>query len=108
MAARDDARRGSAEPERAVRHQLTFQESAGRIRVEPDAMHRLLDFVLTVVACLALLAIGQPASAQSTSDVQRGKSLFGDLCVTCHGFEGTGGAGPPLNRPKLLNAPDDA
>ena len=28
--------------------------------------------------------------------------------MTCHGFDGAGGAGPPLNRPKLVNAPDDA
>ena len=34
--------------------------------------------------------------------------LFGHLCVTCHGFDGAGGAGPPLNRAKLVNAPDDA
>jgi mono/diheme cytochrome c family protein len=57
-----------------------------------------------------LLAIAVPrlSSAQSAADVQTGKTLFGGLCVTCHGFEGAGGAGPPLNRPKLVNAPDDA
>jgi putative heme-binding domain-containing protein len=46
--------------------------------------------------------------AQAQADVAAGKTLFGHLCVTCHGFEGTGGAGPPLNRAKLVNAPDDA
>jgi putative heme-binding domain-containing protein len=57
-----------------------------------------------------LLVIGLPwvSSAQSTADVQAGKVLFGHLCVTCHGFDGAGGSGPPLNRPKLVNAPDDA
>ena len=57
-----------------------------------------------------LLAIAVPrlSSPQSAADVQAGKALFGGLCVTCHGFEGAGGAAPPLNRPKLVNAPDDA
>lgn len=48
------------------------------------------------------------SAAQGASDVAEGKKLFGGLCVTCHGFDGGGGAGPPLNRPKLLSAPDDA
>jgi putative heme-binding domain-containing protein len=56
-----------------------------------------------------LLTVGASrAAAQSAADVQTGKVLFDALCVTCHGFEGTGGSGPPLNRPKLVNAPDDA
>jgi cytochrome c oxidase cbb3-type subunit III len=59
------------------------------------------------VAVVLALTVSH-ASAQSASEVQAGKTLFGGLCVTCHGFEGTGGAGPPLNRPKLLNAPDEA
>jgi cytochrome c oxidase cbb3-type subunit III len=59
---------------------------------------------------VVLLAIGapRPAGAQSQADVAAGKTLFGGLCVTCHGFDGAGGSGPPLNRPKLVNAPDDA
>ena len=48
------------------------------------------------------------SAAQSATDVAEGKKLFGGLCVTCHGFDGAGGAGPPLNRPKLVIAPDDA
>ena len=57
-----------------------------------------------------VVAIGSPRilSAQDATDVKAGKVLFDALCVTCHGFEGTGGSGPPLNRPKLVNAPDDA
>jgi len=54
----------------------------------------------------------QPGAAQSGAapgdDVRAGGVMFGQLCVTCHGFGGGGGAGPPLNRPKLLNAPDEA
>jgi cytochrome c oxidase cbb3-type subunit 3 len=63
------------------------------------------------VALLSLvLVIAMPAlsAAQSANDVAEGKKLFGGLCVTCHGFDGGGGAGPPLNRPRLLSAPDDA
>jgi len=62
------------------------------------------------LAFLLLFAIAFPrsSSAQSAADVQAGKVLFGHLCVTCHGIDGGGGAGPPLNRAKLINAPDDA
>lgn len=71
----------------------------------------MLGVVTRRIGCFALLAamaVARVSAAQSAPDVQGGKTLFGGLCVTCHGFEGTGGAGPPLNRPKLLNAPDDA
>jgi cytochrome c oxidase cbb3-type subunit III len=62
-----------------------------------------------LVRCLVLaLLLAAPASAQSQADVAAGKVLFGHLCVTCHGPDGGGGSGPPLNRPKLVNAPDDA
>jgi putative heme-binding domain-containing protein len=63
-----------------------------------------------VLGFVMLLAIGLPrvSSAQITADVQAGKVLFGHLCVTCHGVDGGGGAGPPLNRAKLVKAPDDA
>jgi mono/diheme cytochrome c family protein len=54
------------------------------------------------------IALPRASAAQSPADVAAGKTLFGHLCVTCHGFEGTGGSGPPLNRPKLVDAPDDA
>jgi len=57
---------------------------------------------------LVAAVIPAAASAQSVTDLADGKKLFSGLCVTCHGFEGTGGAGPPLNRPRLLSAPDDA
>jgi cytochrome c oxidase cbb3-type subunit 3 len=66
--------------------------------------------MLSVVGrCLVVvLLLGTPASAQSPADVAAGKVLFGHLCVTCHGPDGGGGSGPPLNRPTLVNAPDDA
>lgn len=64
-----------------------------------------------VLILLATLFAAAPARAQgpySADDVRAGGVMFGQLCVTCHGFNGTGGMGPPLTRPKLLNAPDDA
>src|SRR5262245_8145133 len=67
--------------------------------------HRFLPASLVFIA---LLAVPIVAGAQSNADVQAGKTLFNGLCVTCHGFDGTGGAGPPLDRPKLVLAPDEA
>ena len=61
--------------------------------------------LLSLVIAFALPVV---SAAQSATDVAEGKKLFGGLCVTCHGFDGAGGAGPPLNRPRLLSAPDDA
>ena len=70
----------------------------------------MLGFLMRLLGVVLLVTIGLPleSAAQSAADVQAGKVLFGHLCVTCHGFDGTGGAGPPLNRAKLVNAPDDA
>src|SRR5215471_4152435 len=45
--------------------------------------------------------------AQNPADLQKGKQLFEGLCADCHGFEGTGGRGPSLNRPTLSRAQDD-
>jgi putative heme-binding domain-containing protein len=45
--------------------------------------------------------------AQNPADIQTGKQLFEGLCADCHGFEGTGGRGPNLNRPTLSRAQDD-
>src|SRR5579864_1142298 len=48
-----------------------------------------------------------PASAQSNTDIQKGKQLFLGMCSRCHGVEGGGGEGPNLNRPVLSRAADD-
>jgi putative heme-binding domain-containing protein len=45
--------------------------------------------------------------AQNPADIQKGKQLFEGLCSDCHGFEGTGGRAPSLNRPTLSRAQDD-
>jgi len=64
--------------------------------------------VLGVLCALLVAAAPGVGFAQNASDEAAGKALFNGLCVTCHGFDGAGGAGPPLNRPRLLSAPDDA
>jgi len=59
--------------------------------------------VLAVVFCI-------PASTwarQNATDVEQGKKLFEGMCARCHGFDGTGGEGPLLNRPNLERAADD-
>jgi cytochrome c oxidase cbb3-type subunit III len=57
---------------------------------------------------LVLLLTGTwPASAQSTTELEKGKQLFLGMCSRCHGVEGGGGEGPNLNRPALSHAPDD-
>jgi cytochrome c oxidase cbb3-type subunit 3 len=76
--------------------------------VDADAVLRIVTRSIGCLVVLAVMAAPLPSAAQSASDIQEGKALFAGLCSTCHGFEGTGGAGPPLNRAKLLNAPDDA
>ena len=65
---------------------------------------------MRVVLLGLALATAMPAlaAAQGANEIAEGKKLFTGLCVTCHGFDGAGGAGPPLNRPRLLSAPDDA
>ena len=63
------------------------------------------------VLAAVLIALVSPVHAQgpyAPDDVKAGAVMFGQMCVTCHGFNGTGGVGPPLNRPRLLAAPDDA
>lgn len=81
-----------------------------RVVQPPRRVHRLIDPRWSLAGCFFVAAIAgfvQPVFTQSSFDVQEGKVLFAGLCVTCHGFEGGGGDAPPLNRPKLLAAPDD-
>jgi len=63
---------------------------------------------LVLAALAAASAAGAQTPAASPDDVKAGGVMFGQMCVTCHGFNGTGGAGPPLTRPTLLLAPNDA
>jgi putative heme-binding domain-containing protein len=56
------------------------------------------------VALPVFVYAGQDASA---ADIAGGQAIFGGACVVCHGIDGGGAMGPPLNRPKLQAAPDD-
>jgi len=57
---------------------------------------------------LLMVLVGNwPASAQGTTEIEKGKQLFLGMCSRCHGVEGGGGEGPNLNRPVLSRAPDD-
>jgi cytochrome c oxidase cbb3-type subunit 3 len=56
---------------------------------------------------LSILTVSLLALAQNPTDLQQGKQLFEGLCADCHGFEGTGGRAPSLNRPTLTRAQDD-
>jgi mono/diheme cytochrome c family protein len=47
----------------------------------------------------------QTAEVQYVTDVARGYELYMQNCASCHGDNGQGGVGPPLNnQPKLYNA----
>ena len=78
-----------------------------RQRLRRD-LHSLTSRAALGLVLLFVAGLPRASSAQTPADVQAGKVLFGHLCVTCHGVDGGGGAGPPLNRAKLVNAPDDA
>jgi cytochrome c oxidase cbb3-type subunit 3 len=65
--------------------------------------------VLLALVALALPSLrAQPQTPSPTPDqIAAGGKLFQGMCITCHGFEGTGGDAPSLNRPILARAPDD-
>jgi putative heme-binding domain-containing protein len=41
------------------------------------------------------------------ADIAQGKAIYGTQCAPCHGMTGEGGYGAPLNRVKLVHAPDN-
>jgi putative heme-binding domain-containing protein len=50
----------------------------------------------------------KPLENPTTADLERGASLFVASCARCHGVDGSGGTGPPLARPRLQRAADEA
>jgi putative heme-binding domain-containing protein len=46
-------------------------------------------------------------TAATPEDLADGRRLFDSQCTRCHGRDGSGGAAPSLQRPKLRRAPDD-
>jgi len=49
-----------------------------------------------------------PLAHPTDADLARGAKLFTGYCSRCHGADGTGSMGPPLARPRLRRAADDA
>src|SRR5579862_9254250 len=56
---------------------------------------------------LLLPAAAYTASAQNTTQLEKGRQLFLGMCSRCHGVDGGGGEGPNLNRPVLTHAQND-
>jgi mono/diheme cytochrome c family protein/uncharacterized cupredoxin-like copper-binding protein len=100
---------------------LTEERAAQVVRQSGNA--RNIAFLATLIVVLFVpiywfYDIGVPAIAntsrleaererQYVTDVSRGYGVFLDNCATCHGDNGEGGIGPPLNdQAKLYNALD--
>ena len=49
-----------------------------------------------------------PLPQPTTADLASGAKVYGVYCARCHGIDGTGGSGPPLARPRLRRAADEA
>jgi cytochrome c oxidase cbb3-type subunit III len=64
--------------------------------------------VSVLLAGFAGLGAAPPSPAAGAAAGDRGHRLFDVHCSRCHGIGGGGGEGPPLTRPVLRRAPDDA
>lgn len=49
-----------------------------------------------------------PTKRATAADLKSGKATYAMYCSRCHGFDGSGGMGPPLARPRLRHAADEA
>ena len=65
-----------------------------------------------VLACLPVAAaqapLPKPLDNASAADLEGGAKAYTMYCARCHGLDGSGGMGPPLARPRLRRAVDDA
>ena len=61
-----------------------------------------------IIAAQLLNAQSRPFSSADPSELAAGKRIFDAQCAWCHGTDGTGGAGPSLQRPDLRHAGTDA
>ena len=60
-----------------------------------------------LVAVLSLTAQTRPLSSADASELAAGKRIFDAQCAWCHGTDGTGGAGPALQRSDLRHTATD-
>ncbi|AMY07072.1 Cytochrome c oxidase subunit III [Luteitalea pratensis] len=49
-----------------------------------------------------------PLAQPTAADLASGAKVFEVYCARCHGMDGSGGSGPPLTRPRLRRAADEA
>lgn len=59
---------------------------------------------LLMQTALGLAQAPDPLAAMTPADIERGQRLFRHNCAVCHGFDGTGGTGPPLTRARFHRA----
>jgi cytochrome c oxidase cbb3-type subunit 3 len=70
--------------------------------------------LLILACCLACAPLARaqptprPLDTVSASDLEGGAAVYTMYCARCHGLDGSGGMGPPLARPRLRRASDDA
>ena len=76
---------------------------------------RLRLLTLTLTLCIGCFHVAsaqapgpQPLAHPSAADLASGAKVFTTYCSRCHGLDGTGGMGPPLARPRLRHATDEA
>jgi cytochrome c oxidase cbb3-type subunit III len=60
-----------------------------------------------LLAAQLLSAQSKPLSSADASELAAGKRIFDAQCAWCHGTDGTGGAGPNLQRSDLRHASTD-
>jgi len=60
-----------------------------------------------LLVAAALNAQSRPLSSADANELTAGKRVFDAQCAWCHGTDGTGGAGPPLQRTDLRLAATD-
>lgn len=80
--------------------------------IEKTGYGALIFIVATAFILPAMLVTQQHAQAVQTNTIydtnlQRGAALFGQYCSSCHGFQGKGKIGPPLNNNALVNKLSD-
>lgn len=72
-------------------------------------------WLLAITVLLAWVSVAAPQSPQpkpldhpTADDLEGGAKAYAVYCSRCHGLDGSGGMGPPLARPRLRHAADEA